>query len=62
MIFLYRVCTFLLYPLLLIVVYYRKIIQKEDSIRFKEKIFPTIKPKKIHKKADEINIFIEDKK
>ena len=39
MIFLYRVCTFLLYPLLLIVVYYRKIIQKEDSIRFKEKIF-----------------------
>ena len=41
MIFLYRVCTFLLYPLLLIVVYYRKIIQKEDSIRFKEKIFPS---------------------
>ena len=32
------------------------------SIFFKEKIFPTIKPKKIHKKADEINIFIEDKK
>ena len=41
MIFLYRVFTFLLYPLLLIVVYYRKIIQKEDSIRFKEKIFPS---------------------
>ena len=39
MIFLYRVFTYLLYPLLLIVVYYRKIIQKEDSIRFKEKIF-----------------------
>ena len=41
MIFLYRVFTFLLYPLLLIFVYYRKIIQKEDSIRFKEKIFPS---------------------
>ena len=41
MIFLYRVFTFLLYPLLLIVVYYRKIIQKEDPIRFKEKIFPS---------------------
>ena len=41
MILLYRVCTFLLYPLLLIVVYYRKIIQKEDYIRIKEKIFPS---------------------
>ena len=39
MIFLYRVFTFLLYPLLLVFVYYRKVVKKEDSIRFKEKIF-----------------------
>ena len=35
MIFLYRVCTFLLYPLLLIVVYYRKIIQKGLIVKFR---------------------------
>ena len=33
-----------------------------DQFFFKEKIFPEINPRKIHTKADEINIFLEDKK
>lgn len=40
MILAYRVLTFFLYPFLLIFLYYRVLIKKEDSIRFKEKIFP----------------------
>ncbi len=38
MILAYRILTNLLYPLLLILIYYRKIINKEDPIRYKEKI------------------------
>jgi len=38
MILIYRILTTLIYPLLFIFIYYRKILKKEDSIRFKEKI------------------------
>ena len=38
MILIYRILTTLIYPLLLIFIYCRKILKKEDSIRFKEKI------------------------
>ena len=41
MILAYRVLTILLYPFLIILVYYRKLIKKEDPERFKEKIFPS---------------------
>ena len=34
----YNILTNILYPFLLILIFYRKIIRKEDSIRFKEKI------------------------
>ena len=34
----YRVLTIFLYPFLIIFIYYRKIIKKEDPIRYKEKI------------------------
>lgn len=39
MILAYRIFTYLIYPLLIIFIYYRKIIKKEDPNRFKEKIF-----------------------
>ena len=38
MILAYRILTTLIYPLLLFFVYCRKVLKKEDSIRFKEKI------------------------
>jgi len=38
MILIYRILTTLIYPLLFVFIYYRKILKKEDSIRFKEKI------------------------
>ncbi len=38
MILLYRILTTLIYPLLFIFIYCRKILKKEDAIRFKEKI------------------------
>tara|TARA_B100000989_G_C19524600_1_gene466060 strand:- start:1309 stop:2589 length:1281 start_codon:yes stop_codon:yes gene_type:complete len=38
MILLYRVLTIFIYPFLIIFIYYRKTINKEDPIRFKEKI------------------------
>jgi|TARA_B100001063_G_C16743102_1_gene545905 3-deoxy-D-manno-octulosonic-acid transferase len=38
MIFTYRVLTNLLYPLLIIFIFFRKILKKEDTIRYKEKI------------------------
>ena len=41
MILLYRVLTALFYPALILMVFFRKIIKKEDSIRYKEKIFPS---------------------
>ena len=39
MILLYRVLTTLLYPLLILLIFIRKIFKKEDSVRYKEKIF-----------------------
>ena len=39
MIFFYRIVTNLLYPILILLIYIRKILEKEDPIRFKEKIF-----------------------
>ena len=38
MIFTYRVLTALIYPLLFIFIYFRKIFKKEDPKRYKEKI------------------------
>jgi len=52
MILLYRIITTLLYPLLVIFIYFRKIIKKENPSRFKEKIYPShfnIEDKKIDK-------------
>ena len=49
MILLYRILSNILYPLILIFVFYRKLIKKEDPIRYKEKIlishFKVIKKK-----------------
>lgn len=39
MLLIYRIITNIFYPFLIILVYFRKIIGKEDVIRFKEKIF-----------------------
>ena len=39
MIIIYRVLTFLLYPLLVLVIILRKFINKEDKFRYREKIF-----------------------
>ena len=39
MILLYRIVTNILYPFLIALIYFRKIIKKEDAKRFKEKIF-----------------------
>ena len=39
MITIYRILTFLLYPLFILVIYFRKLTNKEDTIRYKEKIF-----------------------
>ena len=39
MIFLYRVLINFFYPLIIIIIFLRKFAKKEDSIRFKEKIF-----------------------
>jgi len=39
MLLIYRTITNVLYPILIIIVYLRKIIGKEDATRFKEKIF-----------------------
>lgn len=38
MILVYRILTNLIYPFLLILIYFRKILKKEDTIRYKEKI------------------------
>ena len=38
MIHAYRVLSNLLYPIFVIFVYFRKLIKKEDPVRFKEKI------------------------
>ena len=39
MLLIYHVLTLIFYPLLILLIYFRKIMKKEDSIRFKEKIF-----------------------
>ena len=39
MIFIYRFITFFFYPILIILIFFRKLLKKEDSIRYKEKIF-----------------------
>tara|TARA_B100000767_G_scaffold275542_1_gene313184 strand:- start:6819 stop:8102 length:1284 start_codon:yes stop_codon:yes gene_type:complete len=39
MILTYRILTTLIYPLLIILIFFRKILKKEDPIRYKEKIF-----------------------
>ena len=39
MIFLYQLLTTFFYPIFIILIYYRKLIKKEDSVRYKEKIF-----------------------
>ena len=41
MLFLYKVITNILYPFLILYMYFRKLIKKEHSERFKEKIYPT---------------------
>ncbi len=38
---LYGTLTFIIYPLLIILIFFRKIINKEDENRYKEKIFPS---------------------
>ena len=39
MILTYRILTTIIYPLLFIFLYYRKLLNKEDPKRYKEKIF-----------------------
>ena len=39
MILFYRIFTSLIYPFLILLIYFRKILKKEDSLRYKEKIF-----------------------
>ena len=41
MILTYRILSILIYPLLVVLIFFRKIINKEDKIRYKEKIFPS---------------------
>ena len=41
MLHLYKIITTVLYPLLVLLIYLRKIYKKEDSERYKEKIFPS---------------------
>ncbi len=37
----YRFLTFILYPLLILLIFFRRLIKKEDVKRYKEKIFPS---------------------
>ena len=41
MIFIYRLFTILFYPIFIILIYLRKLLNKEDHYRYKEKIFPS---------------------
>ena len=41
MLLIYRYLTNLLFPVLIILVYFRIFLNKEDKFRFKEKIFPS---------------------
>ena len=38
---LYGTLTLIIYPLLIILIFFRKIINKEDKNRYREKIFPS---------------------
>ncbi len=40
MILIYRFLTFLFYPILIVLIFFRKLLNKEDRFRYKEKIFP----------------------
>ncbi len=51
MILTYRVLTTLFYPLFLIIIFFRKILNKEDKYRFKEKIFSSYFNVKRQKKS-----------
>ena len=51
MILVYRVFTTFLYPCLVLFIYFRKIIKKEDPVRFKEKILVSHFKVKKRKKA-----------
>ena len=39
MLFIYKFLTFFFYPIFILLIYFRKFLNKEDKIRFKEKIF-----------------------
>ena len=39
MIYTYRLISLILYPLLIFIIYLRKILNKEDKVRYKEKLF-----------------------
>ena len=39
MILFYKIITFLIYPLLVLLIYLRKLLKKEDPFRYREKIF-----------------------
>ena len=41
MILLYRILTLIFYPLIILIIFLRKLFNKEDAIRYKEKIFPS---------------------
>ena len=41
MIFIYRILTNLLYPFIILLIFFRKLRNKEDAYRYKEKIFPS---------------------
>ena len=47
----YRFLTIVFFPLFVVLILFRKIIGKEDSVRFKEKIYPT--DYGLHKNSDE---------
>ena len=51
MIFIYRFLTFFFYPILIVLIYFRKLLNKEDHYRYKEKIFSSnFFPEKDNKK------------
>jgi len=51
MIFIYRFLTIFFYPIFIILIYSRKLLNKEDNYRYKEKIFPSyFSPNKDNKK------------
>ncbi len=52
MIFIYRILTNLLYPFLILLIFFRKLRNKEDAYRYKEKIFPSFFNVKKKKKSN----------